>query len=146
MAQSPSDINNSHLSHLHIINHHTMSTNPYNDDHDAPPAYDTSAYAPVPMTSPAPPPPAPEAAYPSAPQGPMVALVLSRAPMRLVCPHCKFEGFTLLTHQANGLTYIWCCGLFLLTGVLCCIPFCVDSCQATTHHCASCKRVIAVVD
>jgi hypothetical protein len=37
-------------------------------------------------------------------------------------------------------TYLWCVTLFLLTGVLCCVPFCVNGCQDTLLVCVICQR------
>jgi hypothetical protein len=50
---------------------------------------------------------------------------------RLVCPKCRQETNNFPKKVPGGVTWIWCFGLFFFTGILCCIPFCVDSCQDT---------------
>lgn len=47
--------------------------------------------------------------------------------------------------KPGGVTYIWCCCLFLFTGILCCIPFCVDSCLDAHLICVRCNNSKQVV-
>jgi len=49
----------------------------------------------------------------------------------LMCPFCRRETDNFPKKVPGGVTWIWCFGLFIFTGVCCCIPFCVDSCQDT---------------
>ncbi|MFM7857506.1 MAG: LITAF-like zinc ribbon domain-containing protein [Flammeovirgaceae bacterium] len=43
----------------------------------------------------------------------------------------------------GGVTWIWCFGLFIFTGICCFFPFCVDSCQDTELVCMNCQCVKA---
>lgn len=63
--------------------------------------------------------------------------------------HCHFCGCwteSFPKKVAGGVTYIWCFALFLLTGIFCCIPFCVDSCQDTNMVCVVCQGVKARIE
>ena len=54
---------------------------------------------------------------------------------QLHCPFCGRWTESFPKKVAGGVTYVWCLALFLLTGVFCCIPFCVYGCQDTQHRC-----------
>lgn len=63
--------------------------------------------------------------------------------------HCAFCGRwtdSFPKKLAGGVTYIWCLALFLLTGVFCCIPFCVDGCKDTLMVCVNCQREKARIE
>ena len=62
---------------------------------------------------------------------------------QLHCPFCGRWTESFPKKVAGGVTYIWCFALFLLTGVFCCIPFCVDGCQDTQMVCVICQGVKA---
>jgi len=64
-------------------------------------------------------------------------------PGRLICPICRQETGSLTRKVAGGVTWIWCFGLFIFTGICCFIPFCVDSCQDTELVCMNCQFVKA---
>lgn len=49
----------------------------------------------------------------------------------LMCPNCRRDTNNFAKKVPGGVTWIWCFGLFIFTGICCCIPFCVDSCQDT---------------
>eukprot|EP00475_Leptophrys_vorax_P024875 TRINITY_DN3450_c0_g1_i1.p1 TRINITY_DN3450_c0_g1~~TRINITY_DN3450_c0_g1_i1.p1 ORF type:complete len:175 (-),score=25.18 TRINITY_DN3450_c0_g1_i1:69-593(-) len=76
---------------------------------------------------------------------PPVMAVFTHRPTYCKCSHCGFEGVTSVSHEANGCTWVACFGLFLFTGICCCIPFCVDSCQSAVHKCSVCGYIVAVV-
>jgi len=59
----------------------------------------------------------------------------------LMCPCCRRETNNFPKKVAGGVTWIWCFGLFIFTGICCCIPFCVDSCQDTELVCVACQTV-----
>jgi len=61
----------------------------------------------------------------------------------LICPFCRRETDSFPKKSPGGVTWIWCFALFLFTGVCCCIPFCVDSCQDTELVCLTCQQVKA---
>jgi hypothetical protein len=65
---------------------------------------------------------------------------------QLHCPFCGRWTDSVSKKAAGGVTYIWCFALFLLTGVFCCIPFCVDGCQDTMMVCAVCQGVKARIE
>lgn len=60
---------------------------------------------------------------------------------RLACPFCRRETENFPKKAPGGVTWIWCFALFLFTGICCCIPFCVDSCQDTLMVCVVCQGV-----
>lgn len=61
----------------------------------------------------------------------------------LMCPICRRETDNFPRKVPGGVTWIWCFGLFIFTGICCCIPFCVDSCQDTELVCVVCQCVKA---
>lgn len=65
---------------------------------------------------------------------------------QLHCPFCGRWTESFPKKQAGGVTYIWCFALFLLTGIFCCIPFCVDGCQDTLMVCVICQGVKARIE
>lgn len=65
---------------------------------------------------------------------------------QLHCPFCGRWTDTFPKKVAGGVTYIWCFALFLLTGIFCCIPFCVDGCQDTNMVCVVCQGVKARIE
>lgn len=64
----------------------------------------------------------------------------------LLCPVCRRETDNFPKKVPGGVTWIWCFGLFIFTGICCCIPFCVDSCQDTEMVCVSCQCVKARIE
>lgn len=65
---------------------------------------------------------------------------------QLHCPFCGRWTESFPKKTAGGVTYIWCFALFLLTGIFCCIPFCVDGCQDTLMVCVICQGVKARIE
>lgn len=65
------------------------------------------------------------------------------APSNLHCPFCGRWTESFPKKAAGSVTYIWCFTLFLLTGIGCCIPFCVDGCKDTLMVCVICQGVKA---
>lgn len=64
-------------------------------------------------------------------------------PIDMVCPHCQSQIRTATDSEPGPLAWI-------LAGVLCvvglwpcaCIPCCIDSLNAVTHKCPSCKKFL----
>lgn len=61
----------------------------------------------------------------------------------LHCPYCGRWTESIPRKVAGGVTYLWCFSLFLLTGIGCVIPFCVDGCRDTVMMCVVCQGVKA---
>lgn len=57
------------------------------------------------------------------------------------CLLCRRETSSITRKTPGGVTWIWCFVLFVVTGICCCIPFCVDSCQDTEIVCVNCQTV-----
>lgn len=64
-------------------------------------------------------------------------------PSRIPCPYCRRETDTFSRKGPGGVTWIWCLGLFIFTGICCCVPFCVDSCQDSIFVCMTCQQIKA---
>lgn len=62
-------------------------------------------------------------------------------PSRIPCPYCRRETDSFNKKAPGGVTWIWCLGLFIFTGICCCIPFCVDSCQDNVYVCMTCQQI-----
>ena len=63
-------------------------------------------------------------------------------PQRVICNLCRNEVLTE-TEKVNGSrVWAWCCILFFVTGVCCCVPCCMDSCKDTHHKCPTCDKTI----
>lgn len=58
----------------------------------------------------------------------------------IACPNCMRITESFPKKVAGNVTYAWCVTLFLFTGLLCCIPFCVSGCQDTLMVCVICQR------
>ena len=57
------------------------------------------------------------------------------------CKICN-ENTVQITRRSYGtVTLLWCMCLFWTTGVFCCLPFCIDSCQDIYFFCGKCKQV-----
>jgi lipopolysaccharide-induced tumor necrosis factor-alpha factor len=74
----------------------------------------------------------------------VIAQGIGKEPQRLVCPLCRYDGFSIVTYSPNSTTWISCFVLGFFG--FCCIPFCVNSLQRATHQCPSCRGIIAVAD
>ena len=62
-------------------------------------------------------------------------------PRDLGCPFCQSQTQTVFMKKPGNVTYLWCFCLFILTtGILCCVPFCIDSCKDTHLVCVRCKN------
>ena len=67
--------------------------------------------------------------------------IQSNNPRDLGCPFCGCQTQTVFMKKAGNVTYLWCFCLFILTtGILCCVPFCIDSCKDTHLVCVRCKN------
>lgn len=60
---------------------------------------------------------------------------------QLMCPFCRRETENFPKKAPGGVTWIWCFALFIFTGICCCIPFCVESCQDSLIVCVVCHGV-----
>jgi hypothetical protein len=82
---------------------------------------------------------------PPPPPPPMpVPVPVQRVSQYMKCQFCQHEGLTRIRFKANESTYVYCFALFIVTGFLCCIPFCIDSCRDVAHHCTRCNQIIAL--
>ncbi|KAG5675422.1 hypothetical protein PVAND_005328 [Polypedilum vanderplanki] len=61
---------------------------------------------------------------------------------RLTCPSCHAVINSRVEHEASTKTHIIALVLCLLTGCLCCIPYCVDSCKNANHYCPNCQSFL----
>ncbi|CAH8681243.1 unnamed protein product [Schistosoma rodhaini] len=75
---------------------------------------------------------------------PMSQVTFSDIPVTLHCPSCGLNTLTRLEYKNGLLTYLACCGICLVGGVLgcCLIPFCVNSCKDVNHVCPHCQRAV----
>lgn len=95
--------------------------------------------------------------YPAPPIAPVYVLITSikevspaniyvvNNPNELGCPFCGTQTQTVLMKKPGAVTYLWCCCLLWFTGILCCIPFCVDSCLDAQLICVRCNNAKQVV-
>ncbi|KAI6233048.1 LITAF domain-containing protein [Aphelenchoides fujianensis] len=69
-------------------------------------------------------------------------------PVSMSCPYCNKFIVTNCAMVAGTLPWIllaicFVLGFFLvIPWCLCCVPFCIDSCQDVVHSCPSCKRMV----
>lgn len=95
------------------------------------------------------PPPPPPVYYPPPPQpqqGPVIINLSGQNNMNntgqgLGCPVCAHETGNIPRKTVGAVTIFWCLFLGLATGVLCCVPFCSDSCKDTELICVKCQTV-----
>jgi hypothetical protein len=78
-------------------------------------------------------------------QSPTFVVIENSYNHQLACPFCGRQTQTAQMKKPGSVTYLWCCFLFWLTGFLCCIPFCVDSCLDTHLICLSCNNPKQVI-
>lgn len=76
---------------------------------------------------------------------PSQAINISPLPVVARCPFCSRTGHTLVTSRPGRTVWSWCLILWCFTGC-CCIPFCIDSCQARVHHCQACQAELGVYE
>lgn len=62
------------------------------------------------------------------------------SPSGTICMTCHRQTESFPKKVPGNVTYLWCVALFFLTGVLCCVPFCVNGCQDTLLVCVICQR------
>ena len=65
---------------------------------------------------------------------------------KTMCVYCRRDTDSFPKKIPGGVTWMWCFGLFLFTGVFCCVPFCVDGCQDTQVVCVNCQGVKTTVE
>jgi hypothetical protein len=76
---------------------------------------------------------------------PSPVIIVQNNTYDLPCPFCGCPTQTIPIKKAGGVTYLWCCCLLWFTGILCCIPFCVDSCLDTHLVCVRCNNSKQVI-
>ena len=57
------------------------------------------------------------------------------------CLTCGKDTGQIARKKVGCVTIAWCICLFLWTGWLCCLPFCIDSCKDTELICVKCQQV-----
>jgi hypothetical protein len=57
------------------------------------------------------------------------------------CPACGTSTPNIPRKTVGCGTITWCVILFIATGFLCCIPFCMDGCKDTELVCSKCQMV-----
>jgi hypothetical protein len=62
------------------------------------------------------------------------------------CVFCRRDTESFSKKIPGGVAWMWCFGLFLFTGVFCCVPFCVDSCHDTQLLCVGCHGVKTTIE
>ena len=124
----------------------------------APPSYDQAVgggglYPQVPEKGGPPPanyvPPPPPVNYPQQPTQVVTQIQYVQAPSfgyrpaNMTCPHCQVNITTSTRSESSAIAWI-ICGALCVFGIwpCCLIPFCVDSMQAVTHSCPSCKKTL----
>jgi lipopolysaccharide-induced tumor necrosis factor-alpha factor len=58
-------------------------------------------------------------------------------PTNLTCTNCRSQVTTVVNKQPGKVAFAWALILGMSCG-LCCVPFCVDSCQDKIHYCPRC--------
>ena len=59
--------------------------------------------------------------------------------------HCAFCNDNIVTNTKIEMgtgSWIAVGALLFLTGICCCLPCCIDSCQDVTHSCPKCNRIM----
>lgn len=64
---------------------------------------------------------------------------LGPEPARIVCPSCRANITTRLEYETTTKTHMMCVIMCIFGLWPCClIPYCMDTCKNTNHHCPSC--------
>lgn len=73
-----------------------------------------------------------------------VTIMMGDVPAHMTCPNCHNQIVTSTTHETGTMTWVACLVLcFVGCDLGCClIPFCIDSCKDTVHHCPSCRTTL----
>ena len=76
-------------------------------------------------------------------QGPMVINLAGQnnTGQGILCPVCAHETGNIPRKTVGAVTIFWCLFLGFLTGILCCLPFCVDNWKDTELLCVKCQTV-----
>lgn len=74
---------------------------------------------------------------------------LSKQPVSMNCPQCNARIVTRVTKQTGGGTWLISGGVCLAGCVFpilwlgcCLLPFCIDDCKDSVHHCSNCNAYI----
>ncbi len=62
-----------------------------------------------------------------------------------VCPSCNQITQSYMVKAVGAITWLWCLGLWILTGCFCWIPFICDSCKEQQIRCAKCHAKKAIL-
>ncbi|CAH0380964.1 unnamed protein product [Bemisia tabaci] len=69
---------------------------------------------------------------------------LGADPAYIRCPHCREEVITKTNTSSRCCAHVCCCTM-LITGIcipFCWVPYCMKSCERTTHRCPKCKKML----
>ncbi|CBY36139.1 unnamed protein product [Oikopleura dioica] len=71
---------------------------------------------------------------------------LSTHSMVCVCPHCRYEGESVITKVTGWGNHLAACGtcVFGLWAGCCLISYYLDILKDTEHQCANCKKLIGI--
>jgi hypothetical protein len=61
------------------------------------------------------------------------------------CPFCNQSVPTIAKRVTGQAQIFWCFVLFLLAPCICCIPFCMPSCDDINYECSNCRRIVSVI-
>ncbi|KAK9509468.1 hypothetical protein O3M35_006779 [Rhynocoris fuscipes] len=109
-----------------------------------PPPYGAAPYGPAPY-GPAPPqgPPPMMGAPP-----PSVVYPMTFGPdsQTLVCPSCHTNINSSVRKESTTKTHLFALLLCIICCPLVCLPYCIDSCQASNHYCPKCGAYLGTYD
>ncbi|RNA07285.1 lipopolysaccharide-induced tumor necrosis factor-alpha factor [Brachionus plicatilis] len=73
-----------------------------------------------------------------------IGVNLDTQPCSLICPVCKANVVSKITHKSGLCTWLLCVLLCLVGCGFGCqfIPFCVDRCKDVQHHCPNCNSFL----
>ncbi|XP_075212399.1 lipopolysaccharide-induced tumor necrosis factor-alpha factor homolog [Lycorma delicatula] len=68
------------------------------------------------------------------------------APSSSICPSCNIPVMTRVEHESTAKTHLFALLLCIVFFPCVCLPYCMDSCQATNHYCPNCGAYLGTYD
>lgn len=80
-----------------------------------------------------------------APQGPTVIHISNDDNDGTPCQFCGTNTTHIIRRKVGCVAIAWGCCLFYFTGILCCLPCCIDGCKDTELICVKCQNVKSTI-
>lgn len=91
-------------------------------------------------------PPPPMYMQPPQQQGPTIIHINNDDDDGTMCNHCGKKSTNVVRRKVGCTAIAWGICLFWFTGILCCIPCCMDGCKDSELVCVNCQNVKGVIE